>query len=472
MFQNRHDARILLQVEENYSLESLKRAHRMRVLEWHPDRLDSMAPELRAFANERLSEINAAYDFLVKNVGVVEERAGRTENASAESHWQEPEVSEPTRNAEQVDYESEISPDNSQNVVIRYLKAFLRTIWRVFITLTIFSFGFVFLALLLLGLIAKLSDYWNDKNKGERGDLLAYLRQSERLLALSIWTGLPIFALEGLFLVATLIVMCLGFVAVEAGHGLSILFSSHTGISAFIASAVLVLFFLWTLRKEYQIEFRDRLPRQKGDLPQLREPSTGAWVGGLFVLLIAGAIYFNLDDRKTNTSMISAVASPNQVFGSSSTTGVASGAAPIKEFAESSDKSPHVMEGPEPDRMREELTGILFKWRDAILANDPDREITFYAHNVGRYFLQTDLDREFVYQYLVQAKELGSSASLLNFSDISITEGPDMTYRVRFKEDFVLFQAGTESSGSVKTELHFVKEDGEWLINYERQFKI
>jgi DnaJ-domain-containing protein 1 len=57
----------LLGVHSGCSGEELKAAYKRAVSQWHPDRLQHMAPELRQFATERLAKINVAYSKLSKS---------------------------------------------------------------------------------------------------------------------------------------------------------------------------------------------------------------------------------------------------------------------------------------------------------------------------------------------------------------------------------------------------------------------
>ena len=54
----------ILAAEPGCSREDLRSAYRAKVQEWHPDQLERMAPELKAFATEQLARINAAYEEL------------------------------------------------------------------------------------------------------------------------------------------------------------------------------------------------------------------------------------------------------------------------------------------------------------------------------------------------------------------------------------------------------------------------
>jgi DnaJ like chaperone protein len=54
----------LLGVSQGCTPEELARAYHRKVSEWHPDKLDTMAQELRDYATRRTARINEAYDRL------------------------------------------------------------------------------------------------------------------------------------------------------------------------------------------------------------------------------------------------------------------------------------------------------------------------------------------------------------------------------------------------------------------------
>lgn len=58
----------VLGVKPSCSLEELTEAWHIKVKQWHPDRLDGMAPELKEHANRELARINAAYEQLQERV--------------------------------------------------------------------------------------------------------------------------------------------------------------------------------------------------------------------------------------------------------------------------------------------------------------------------------------------------------------------------------------------------------------------
>jgi hypothetical protein len=109
-------------------------------------------------------------------------------------------------------------------------------------------------------------------------------------------------------------------------------------------------------------------------------------------------------------------------------------------------------------------------WRVAMLSNDPVREADCYADHVDRYFLQTDVTRDYVLQYLQKMRARGDSTQNIGISRVTMSKNPDSTVEVHFVEDFQFVQSGEVKSGIVRTVLHFIKQNGDFKITFERQF--
>lgn len=58
----------LLGVDEYYTNDELSVARRTKTAQWHPDKLDNMAPELKEFASQQLARFNGAYERLANRV--------------------------------------------------------------------------------------------------------------------------------------------------------------------------------------------------------------------------------------------------------------------------------------------------------------------------------------------------------------------------------------------------------------------
>ena len=54
----------VLGVQPDASHEEIRKAYQKRIHQYHPDKIAAMAPELRALAEKRTKEINAAYEQL------------------------------------------------------------------------------------------------------------------------------------------------------------------------------------------------------------------------------------------------------------------------------------------------------------------------------------------------------------------------------------------------------------------------
>ena len=60
------NAHAVLDVPENASMDDIEQAYRRKISDYHPDKVANAAPELKALAEQRAREINAAYDELKK----------------------------------------------------------------------------------------------------------------------------------------------------------------------------------------------------------------------------------------------------------------------------------------------------------------------------------------------------------------------------------------------------------------------
>lgn len=62
-----NQAIIILGVNNNATKEEIKASYKKKVMEYHPDRVDSLGAELKDLAKKKTLEINQAYDLLKKN---------------------------------------------------------------------------------------------------------------------------------------------------------------------------------------------------------------------------------------------------------------------------------------------------------------------------------------------------------------------------------------------------------------------
>lgn len=59
----------VLGTKSNASRDEIRKAYRQRMSEYHPDKVAQLGKELREVAERKSKEINAAYDFIMKQKG-------------------------------------------------------------------------------------------------------------------------------------------------------------------------------------------------------------------------------------------------------------------------------------------------------------------------------------------------------------------------------------------------------------------
>jgi DnaJ-class molecular chaperone len=57
---------IVLRISESASMSEIKAAYRLRISEYHPDKVASMGEEIRVLAEKKSKEINLAYSAAAK----------------------------------------------------------------------------------------------------------------------------------------------------------------------------------------------------------------------------------------------------------------------------------------------------------------------------------------------------------------------------------------------------------------------
>ncbi|MGB8692656.1 MAG: DnaJ domain-containing protein, partial [Steroidobacteraceae bacterium] len=60
---------VVLDVDRSASRATITAAYRARISQYHPDKVARMGPEIRALAEEKSAEINAAYEAAVRHLG-------------------------------------------------------------------------------------------------------------------------------------------------------------------------------------------------------------------------------------------------------------------------------------------------------------------------------------------------------------------------------------------------------------------
>jgi hypothetical protein len=111
----------------------------------------------------------------------------------------------------------------------------------------------------------------------------------------------------------------------------------------------------------------------------------------------------------------------------------------------------------------------LNEWRQALLSNDPDRQLGCYAPHLERYFLKSDVDRSFVFSDLMAQREQGSSVVNLSIDQVKTAIESDVITDVDFVENVSFVRHGRPRSLTVHTFLKLTKAEGTWKIFYVRQ---
>jgi hypothetical protein len=111
----------------------------------------------------------------------------------------------------------------------------------------------------------------------------------------------------------------------------------------------------------------------------------------------------------------------------------------------------------------------LNEWRQALLSNDPDRQVKCYAPHLERYFLKSDVDRSFVFSDTMAQHEQGSLVVSLSIDQVKTTAESDAITDVDFVENVSFVRHGLPRSVTVHTFLKFAKTEGTWKIFYVRQ---
>jgi DnaJ domain len=60
---------VVLDVDRSASRAAITAAYRARISQYHPDKVARMGPEIRALAEQKSAEINAAYEAALRNPG-------------------------------------------------------------------------------------------------------------------------------------------------------------------------------------------------------------------------------------------------------------------------------------------------------------------------------------------------------------------------------------------------------------------
>ena len=114
----------------------------------------------------------------------------------------------------------------------------------------------------------------------------------------------------------------------------------------------------------------------------------------------------------------------------------------------------------------------LHGWAQATNDNDLDRELSFYADRVDRYFLARNVSREFIRED--QEKFYSKSERFTSFQidNVSIDQSsPDQAVALLTKHWNVVYAGGNTHTGQTKSRLWLRREQAHWVITGEQDLK-
>jgi hypothetical protein len=463
------DAYALLGVTYQASAEEIKTAWRNKVREWHPDKLENMAPELKAFATENLKKINAAYDELMspkrqrpvadtyQEQPVPSYQSQRASTSRAKPGQKPPNNHGATNERQNSTDDRQTSPTResatNQSTVWRYAKVFFRTTWRLFkIYLTL-----IFAILILLAIAVAILQYWQNKSKSDKS-LLAAFKHFTAILYLSEVLGMPMLVVEG-------------FIALASGAFLVFLFASRAILlvcaeyptaTLIFKILVVLLVSVWAFAKEHAAEFSPPVD----DDP----PSTASWVMGLAVIVIAPIAFLSLRSYLPATPEAETDISSSQ---SGEPAPSPSPNDPVRMYANTSTQQAEESEASVlPTVLDPGIETALQHFAAVMMTNDPGLIADCYAPVVDHYFLKRNVTREDVREYLrVWNESKSEQISFYQLGKVTIEAETIGEVKLDLVKDITSTQNSVTTRQLVHSRLVLRKIDDEWKITSDQDFK-
>jgi hypothetical protein len=121
--------------------------------------------------------------------------------------------------------------------------------------------------------------------------------------------------------------------------------------------------------------------------------------------------------------------------------------------------------------IKKEVTELLEAWRKSIEKRDAEANVKFYTNTLETYYKESGIDRNHVRADRQRAIDRYESL-LLHIDKLKVTpETPDTASAV-FDKSWTFKNPVKTSTGSVQQEMFFIKQNGKWLINGERDAKV
>lgn len=119
----------------------------------------------------------------------------------------------------------------------------------------------------------------------------------------------------------------------------------------------------------------------------------------------------------------------------------------------------------------EQIGLVLRRWQEAQLSNDAGLVAESYAPMVDRYFLKSHVNREFVRANLLVQQARGISLRNYQLRHVVIGHVDEDDVEVHFSASFTVDSPGGVRTGDARTELKLHREEGDWKIVYERDYR-
>jgi hypothetical protein len=304
------------------SAEEVRKKRRAFAEVLHPDQLGGKSAEAQYAAEEQLKVVNEACDHILQcsaeakvdcstsavgeNVAADEEErttfdghmirtsnlsqlewladaerpgAAATSVTSATTYEQEPAVateSMPLGTAAP-EREEERPTSSSSMTVWRYTKVGLRTVWRCTKLIIVLALALLVAALMFMGLVASLTEYWEGeagRGRGEEGHGALGIDSLFGVLNTVMW--LPRHVWQGIIIIVSVLTI----VAFAAGQWLVQVGKENWTVTLTLASVIGSAIVVCTFLRERRAELK--LSGEEG------QPTTRSWVAGLVVVILAG----------------------------------------------------------------------------------------------------------------------------------------------------------------------------------------
>jgi hypothetical protein len=236
---------------------------------WHPDRFEADS-RVRTKAEAQLKRVNSAQDHLRLHWSPSDLPR---EDEPVTQDWTE------VRTEPQPEYDSatsykeeDVDTRSDLPTTLRYGKVMLRAVWRLFKLCLFAVLAVAVAAIVLLGMVAALSDYWRNE---ERIHNEPFFQSSGKRFFLSIaeWTGLPLAAARGFIFVFS----ALFIIAVVLSQMVWAFAVDHRVISIAGVGIACLAVLVWAVMQEQEHEF--------GYVPPGSKPPTSvSWAMGAVVL--------------------------------------------------------------------------------------------------------------------------------------------------------------------------------------------